>query len=350
MKIVVTMDQLVRPQPGGIGTYVRGLVRGLATAAPDAQVIGVGPRGLTANAPIHSVVASKFSEPVLTRLWRSWPASIPRDAHVLHLTSLAGPVRRSAGARVHAITLQDLLWRDDPSTFTPRGRSFHEDRFRDVVANDHLRVLVTTDAMVTRCLEAGISTERLHRVTLGADDVYPDVDGARALLAQHGVGEHFTLSVGTIEPRKNLERLVVAHRRARTRNEQLGPLVLVGATGWGDVNTDDAVRITNVSAPVRTALYELCHVFAYVPLREGWGLPPIEALRRGARCVVSTTTPSGDGLPVVRVEPTDDEALADALTTALALPNDPVARQQRHDAVASYTWESMAREHVVAWR
>jgi len=62
----------------------------------------------------------------------------------------------------------------------------------------------------------------------------PDPAAADAVLARLDVVGPFLLSVGTLEPRKNLPRLVAAYQAARPRLPEPWPLVVVGPTGWGD--------------------------------------------------------------------------------------------------------------------
>ncbi len=93
--ITISVDQLYRPSPGGIATYVRGLATGLAAVA-DAQlhVRGVAPRGVP-PAGVGELPLELDGAPVgiklLTRLWRRWPLGVAHDSNVVHATSMAGP-------------------------------------------------------------------------------------------------------------------------------------------------------------------------------------------------------------------------------------------------------------------
>ena len=88
-----------------------------------------------------------------------------------------------------------------------------------------------------------------------------------------------------------------------------------------------------------------------MPLREGWGLPPLEALHWGSRVVSSTSVPSTRGRSdVVHVDPLDEASIVDGLARALALSNDEPARQARRASVASLTWTTMAEQHTRVWQ
>ena len=356
--VSISLDQFYRPQPGGIATYVRGLVQGLASLDDESlRLVGIAPRGdptqdvsdlslerVRANAPVN----------VLTRLWARWPLGVPAFSDVVHATSVAGPFAGGKRDAVHAAALHDLLWRDEPSASTPRGIRFHERRLQFLKRREDVRIISTAPGLAQRLIEEGFDPRRLHDSRLGVDDVHtvPDSeDAVRVALAAHGVEGPFTLYVGTREPRKNLERLAKAHALAALTNRELGPLVLVGPPGWGDVDSGDAVALGLVSRSLLQGLYRDAAVFAYVPRAEGWGLPPVEALHAGARVVASVTTPSVvSNYEVVRVDPLNVEAIAEGLVRALSQGDDDEARQRRRASVASLTWRNAALDHLAAWR
>jgi glycosyltransferase involved in cell wall biosynthesis len=156
---------------------------------------------------------------------------------------------------------------------------------------------------------------------------------------------------GTREPRKNLDRLVVAHANARAEHGELGPLVVVGPEGWGSVELAESVVLGEVSRAMLKGLLRESAVVAYVPRAEGFGLPPVEALHQGARVVVSATTPSVAHNPeVVVVDAADVIAIEAGLVSALNLSTAQSAREQRRESVADLTWRNVALDHLVSWQ
>ena len=356
--VSITLDQFYRPQPGGIATYVRGLVRGLASLDDDSlTVTGVAPTG-SPHQSIDDLEVKRVTAPLpveaLTRLWSHWPLGVPRASDVVHATSLAGPYRGGAKRAIHSLALHDLLWRDEPSASTPRGIRFHEQRLQLLRRRGDVRVILTAPGMVGRLVAEGFAPERLHEVRLGVDDdnVVPDSEEiVRAFLLELGVTGPFTLYVGTIEPRKNLERLISAHAAAVIHYDELGTLVLVGPTGWGKVDSADAVVLGVVERSILKGLYRDANVVAYVPRAEGWGLPPVEALHAGARVVASVTTPSvAHNDEVVVVDPLDVTAIEEGLVKALSLSNDEIARSRRRESVSDLTWKNVALDHLASWQ
>jgi len=187
-------------------------------------------------------------------------------------------------------------------------------------------------------------------IRLGVDDesVAPASSAqVREMLSKLGVTGPFTFYAGTREPRKNLAALIAAHRRARATTPELGPLVISGSKGWGEVSTEDAVVVGLVDWNMLKGLYRDCAVFAYVPRAEGWGLSPIEALNAGARVVASTTTPSvNKNENVVLVDPLSEDSIADGLIRALALDEHDEKRKQ---SVSEFTWKNCALDHLAGW-
>ena len=347
--VAISVDQLWRPQPGGIATYVRGLLRGLGELDDAWRVVALAPRGggdQGVKVPVHH---GPLGVKALTRLWSTWALGVAPGVDVVHATSLAGPFR---GAARNSVALHDVLWRDEPQASTPAGVRFHERRLRYVLGRDDLQLVVTSPPLAQRLRAEGVDPQRIHSVRMGVDD---GVEPASAqlvaqLLAEHGVEGCYTLYAGTREPRKNLARLVRAHREARALDAQLGPLVFVGPQGWGDEALGESIVMGTQPRALLKGLVRDAGVFAYVPLREGWGLPAVEALSLGTRVVASSTTPSIEGLAsVVAVDPYSEEEIAAGLLKTLSEGDDGDAKQRRRASVADLTWRSCAQAHLAAW-
>ncbi len=137
----------------------------------------------------------------------------------------------------------------------------------------------------------------------------------------------FVLAVGTLEPRKNLPRLVAAYASLPEDLQRAHPLVVVGALGWDTGPTlsalrtlgDRAVMLGHVSDAALAALYERCAVFCYPSLGEGFGLPVLEAMAAGAPVLTSNVSslPEVGGEAVEYADPRDIEGIAAGLRTLL---------------------------------
>ncbi|MBU6495123.1 MAG: glycosyltransferase family 4 protein [Acidobacteria bacterium] len=353
MRVLLGVDQLSRPQPGGIGSYVTGLLRGLAEVGVASSITTLGPRGSRAPHPLIAHRTTPVGLTLLTKTWSRWPWGVGGELDVLHATSMAGPFGGGPRGVRHTAALHDLLWRDAPELSTPRGVAFHEARLQRIIRDESIRIIASSPLLPDRLRELGVAEERIVLTRLGVDEA--DVaaatrDEVREVLHQRGVDGPFTLSVGTLEPRKNIPTLVEAHRRARREVPDLGPLVLVGPTGWGDVEVGDAVALGRQSRDLLLGLFREAAVVAYVPLSEGFGLPPVEALHQGTAVVASTTVPSvARNERAVRVSPHDVDEVADGLRRAVAEGNDASLRESRRLSVADLTWANCARDHLAAW-
>ncbi|HUZ42632.1 MAG TPA: glycosyltransferase [Acidimicrobiales bacterium] len=353
--ITISIEQLQRPQPGGIATYVRGLAAGLHSLSDSTfDVVGLKAAGPSDDSLPLRTVSAPCSERLLSRIWPIWPLGVPRISDVVHATSMAGPYGGGSSNAVHSVAMHDLLWRDEPGVSTKSGIRFHERRLKLITERRGLRVIVTSPGLTERLVEVGIDESRIHFVRLGVDEDSSDAANeseVRELLASHGVNEPFTLYAGTREPRKNIERLLEAHKIASARNPELGSLVLVGPSGWGGVSTGDATVLGLVSRAMLLGLYRDATVFAYVPRAEGWGLPPVEALHAGTRVVASTTTPSvANNELVTLVDPFDVSSIAEGLVAALSGGVDESNRSVRRESVSDLTWRNVALDHLAAWR
>ena len=363
-KIVITLDQLRRATPGGIGTYVRGLLSGLEEIQPHDgrafDVVGLAPLGPQPD-PLAQlgvdVRSSKLGTRVTTKVWSKIALGVPKDADIVHACAMSGPFAGGTKSAVHSVLVHDVLWRDHHGLTTVRGARFHEARLKLIERRDSLRVLVTSSDLADVLIATGIATERIHVIRLGVDrptETNPPTLNSlidRFQLADVvGPSGNFSVAVGTVQPRKNYERLVAAHTRARAREPELGPLIIVGGRGWGDVNLNGAISVGSVSSEAGHALVAHARVVAYVPLEEGWGLPAVEALVAGRPLVVSRGVPSVRGLDVTfDVDPLNEEEITEALVSAVHCRDDEGARNARRAAVAHLTWATCAKDHLAAW-
>jgi glycosyltransferase involved in cell wall biosynthesis len=170
---------------------------------------------------------------------------------------------------------------------------------------------------------------------------------------QHSIDRPYVLAVGTLEPRKNLGRLVEAWSLLPPELQEAHLLVLVGPRGWDD---SDIVRtaqeagarlLGRVSDEELGALYAGCACFAYPSLQEGFGLPVLEAMCAGAPVVTSNVSslPEVAGDAALLVDPLDPAAIAEAIARVLSdqLLADELRARSRRQA-GTFSWARTARE------
>jgi glycosyltransferase involved in cell wall biosynthesis len=179
----------------------------------------------------------------------------------------------------------------------------------------------------------GLPAEKVAAIHLAAGPEFMPVDrecARQRVKEKFGIVDPYVLSVGVLQPRKNLPLLIEAFARARRLQPIPHKLVLTGKRGWGHegltrlaarLNITDALVLTDyVEDCDLPALYCVADAMAYPSLYEGFGLPPVEAMACGTPTLVSDSPCmpeiAGDGawvLPVIDATPWG-EALARVLT------------------------------------
>jgi glycosyltransferase involved in cell wall biosynthesis len=195
-------------------------------------------------------------------------------------------------------------------------------------------------------------------VPLAANRRFHDPPGASELTPvtrRYGVEPGgYVLASGTLEPRKNLVRLIRAHARLPDELRSANPLLIVGPRGWEET---ELMRVAARAPEVRLAgfvpdgdladLYAGCSVFCYPSLYEGFGLPVLEAMAAGAPVVTSrvSSLPEVGGDAVVYVSPEDEGSIEAALESLLRSPDERAELSARGRArAADYSWERTARQ------
>jgi glycosyltransferase involved in cell wall biosynthesis len=165
---------------------------------------------------------------------------------------------------------------------------------------------------------------------------------------RHGLDSEFVLCTGTLEPRKNLVRVLRAHEGLSRRV----PLALVGPRGWEfEPILDEAGRRDDVHVLGQipdddlVALYQACTVFCYPSLYEGFGLPLLEAMASGAACVTSSVSslPEVGGDAVLYVDPSNVDGICGAIERLLASRQERQALGARASRrAAEFSWNRTA--------
>jgi len=359
MRAAVVLEQCWHRVPGGTATAA---LRQVEAVAKTGRVEQIGVAARHAQAPRRAyqptipVAHLPLPRRVLYETWHrvSWPkverATGPVD--LIHATGYAVPPR----SRPLLVTLHDLAWRHDPANFTRNGVLFFEAGLRRAEADADL-VLCPSQATLDDCAAVGIERGRLRRVPWGLTSQAVDPDDVERVRRTYGLRGRYVLFVGTLEPRKNLPRLLEAMERLPQRDVTLA---VVGPPGWGPdlgPKADALGARVNLIGFVPNGdlgpLYAGAAVMCYPSLVEGYGLPVAEALGHGAPVVTSKGTATeelvsdGTGLAV---DPTDVDAIAGALAEVLA--DDDLADRMRRagrERAARTTWEATAELTIAAY-
>jgi glycosyltransferase involved in cell wall biosynthesis len=268
---------------------------------------------------------------------------------------------------VNVVTIYDLTGLLLPEYHTANNRELQlrKYRFAQEEADAVIAISEATKRDIVTHLK--IPAHRVHVVYGGvSSDLRPitDLEILTQSLAPLGLAsDGYILHVGTIEPRKNLVRLVEAYDQVRKMMPPPIPkLALVGATGWHFEEVFERIDALGLEEHVVFAgqvptdmlpfLYSGAALFVYPSLYEGFGLPVLEAMACGVPVITSNVSslPEIVGEAEVLIDPIDTQALA---TTLVSLLGDAERRQILSAAglarAALFSWERTARDTVAVY-
>ncbi len=360
-------------QGAGIGRYTRNLVRALLDV--DRQDIFTlfsadkpsGSRSFP-HAPNVRTVVGPLSNKRMTTLWHRFRAPLPIEAlagaaDVFHSPDFSLP----PVARAHTVvTIHDLAFITNPECALPSLREYLLRVTPRAVRRANRIIAVSQRTADDLVALMGAPREKITTIYLGVDPgLQPVKDLARlAEVANlYGLRGPFVLAVGTIEPRKNYERLIQAFAKIVGAPGAPTHLVIVGRKGWLYESVFETLELARLGDSVRilehisdsdlAVLYSMASALVTPSLYEGFGIPPVEAMAYGLPVVVS----DGGSLPEVVgdaglvVPARDVDALAGAL---LRIAGDEALREELsrrgRERARLFDWTAAARVTLDVYR
>jgi len=371
MKVALQIDQLFLNAPGGIGTYIRDLVPAMARRDPSLEMTLFHPRSESPEPPepwIRDYPTIQLRG-TMRSLYPRWnvvgrpPLPAPLSStDVVHVTNHAGVAPAGSGQRL-IVTVHDLAFDILPGAFPPRWRVVYRLGLRAAVRRADAIVTPSRNTAEDVLSRTGVDPRKLHVVPLAAS-LPTGTLPSDEVLARLKIRGPYILFVGTLEPRKNLVRLVRAYRRIAAEGFPHS-LVLVGPLGWHHdalmrelalQGPGEIVMTGEISPDELDAVYRAADAFAYPSLYEGFGLPVLEALVRGIPTVASNTSavPEVSGDAAIGVDPRSVRSIAQALSSLVSDVGlaDRMAARARAQA-ERFSWDETARltlqvyEHVL---
>jgi glycosyltransferase involved in cell wall biosynthesis len=352
----------------GISRYIDQLLRHLLPLAPDDRWTVYAPAGvrrlldppantriresrLPTTNPLVRIVWEQCVAPVV--MLRDLPAAVFCPLNVVPLL-----IRRPAVVTVHDLAFLRF----------PEQAQLVKLHYRRLLtrASVHRAAHVLTVSEFTRreVIELlGVAPEKVTVTLVGRDEQLgplPPATVERFRQAQ-GLPERFLLFLSTLEPRKNLQTLLRAYAQVRDALDM--PLIVVGGKGWmyepifrlvDELDLRPHIHFAGFVPREDLGLwYNAATVFVYPSLYEGFGAPPLEALRCGTPVITSNVAsiPEVVGDAAVTVDPTNVEALAAALVRVVA---DPALQEELRRRgplrAAQFSWERTAAGTLQALR
>ena len=264
------------------------------------------------------------------------------------------------------ITVHDLSFLRYPETHpAERVRVMNRRVPKAIAACDY--VLVDSEFVRQEVLEVyRASPDKVVTTHLGVSERFRAMtrEETQPVLARHGL-EHgnYVLSVGTLEPRKNLPATLEAFARLPAALQKRYPLALVGMVGWHMEQLAPRLRQLAAGGTLRTLgyvpdgdlpyLYAGAGAFIYPSMYEGFGLPVLEALAAGVPVVTSNRASLKEvaGTVAAALEPDDFDGLGEALRKALEHDaGDAAGRARRIAWARSFTWQRCAQQTLEVYR
>jgi glycosyltransferase involved in cell wall biosynthesis len=300
--------------------------------------------------------------------WRriAWEQSVlaaaSRKLDLLHGMAFALPV---VAACPMVVTVHDLSFFRFPEAFRRANRTYLS-VFTKLSTRRARRVIVGADSTRRDVIQlCGVRPEKVVTVPYGVTDAFTrgSAEDAAEFRRRKGLPEQFILFLGTLEPRKNIGRLIDAYAALRERRPDAPLLVIAGGKGWFYESLFTQVARLGLAKHILFAgyvpaedlvwWYRSALMFVFPSLFEGFGLPVLEALACGTPTITSceSSLPEVAGDAALLVDPYDIDALVNAM---LRLLNDPELRAAFSVAgvrqAAQFPWSRTATETAAVYR
>jgi alpha-1,3-rhamnosyl/mannosyltransferase len=356
----------------GIGTYSRALWQGLSDLSAtqtDVQIkpyafghqlpaLACGqPEQLARRFPVHALLSGFLKLPLKNS------AAIRQNVDIFHAPDHHIP--RIAGVPTVS-SVMDVIPMLHPEWIKNDLRTLKSWLFNAAIRqSDHI-ITISEFSKQDMVEHLGLSPDRVSVTPLGVEPAYferVDAETRDAVLEKHGLKPGFFLFIGTLQPRKNLPRILQAFDRLPPDVRKEHPLVIVGRDGWNNEDLLPKLHELEQRGEGRwlsylpqsdvMALLQSAVALTFPSLYEGFGLPVIEAF--AARCPViasnSTSLPEVAGDAAWLVDPYDVDSISDAMQGVL---NQPALREQRVELgiarAQEYTWHECARQTLEVYR
>ncbi len=287
-----------------------------------------------------------------------------RPVDLLHVQYTAPPF---CPAPVVA-TIHDLAFEHLPETFTRRGSLQLKLTVRRT-ARKAARIATVSEYSRQDIIRTyKLPPEKVVVTYNGVESQFSPresyVNETEAIGRRFGIERQFLLAVGSLQPRKNLVRLIRAYAKLRSESDDFThQLVIVGRKLWlaDEIFTEvsrqkwskDVILTDYVKDEDLPALYRAADIFVYPSLFEGFGLPPLEAMACGTPVITSNTSslPEVVGDAALLIDPSDEQDLAGAL---LKVVRDASLRSRMREMgieqAKKFTWHAAAEKTLQLYR
>ena len=264
------------------------------------------------------------------------------------------------------ITVHDLSWIRYPETH-PAERVSMMNRYFEKALRQASALITDAEFVRQEIIGTfGVSPEKITAIPLGVESIFrPRAENeTQDVLRTHGLlHKSYFLTVGTLEPRKNLSLVIRAYSALPKSTRKRFPLVVIGMTGWHSTEIEQLIAPLQCAGYIRQLGYisrsDLATIMAgattliYPSIYEGFGLPPLEAMSSGTPVICSnvSTLPEVVGDAGILIDPHDSNALVrhlEAITSDQHLYSDLAVRARKRSL--EFTWAHCAKRTLNVYR
>jgi glycosyltransferase involved in cell wall biosynthesis len=359
MKIGIEAERANLPEPTGVERYAAELIKNLAQLDDQNEYVlyfRTPPqewfKHLPNNFTLRVIPFPKF----WTQIRLSWEL-FWRPVDALMILASVLPLYHPKNS---VFTAHDIAYEFFPDAFTGFMRRYLVFSTRYAVKRAARIVAVSQATKNDLVRMYGADPHKIEAIHLGVDERYAPMpyEQVQPVLDKYQLGyKKYILFVGTMQPRKNIVRLVEAFEKLKKNNHIEEKLVLVGRKGWlwepimkkiETSSASDSIKVLDyVDFDDLPALYNGAAILTLPALYEGFGLPPLEAMACGTPVVVSNVSsmPEVVGEAGGLVDPNSSDSIARGLLTALT---DPEVKQHMSakgiEQAKKFTWRACAKK------
>ncbi|MEW6765794.1 MAG: glycosyltransferase family 1 protein [Pseudomonadota bacterium] len=353
----------------GIGVYTQNLWHSLDALGCDMHGVRFGPRA--APAPElperHTCLRSRFKFQAacssLTGLPFFSTGHCEKQVDVFHATDHHIPKLRRTPV---IATIMDAIPLAHPEWVSKNLRLLKNFAFKRSAGWCERIITISQYSKQDIVEHFNVPPELIDIIPLGVHEAFFErstQEQIEQVLQKHGVRRGSFVFVGTLQPRKNLCRVIEAHRRLPSSIRDEHPLLIIGKYGWGDEALPQTLHrlqhdgrchwLEDVSDAELRPLLQSATALVYPSLYEGFGLPILEGFASNIPVISSNTTaiPEVAGDAALLIDPESVDEIADAmarLADDADMARSLVARGR--DRARTFTWEQCARQTQVVYR
>jgi len=364
----------------GIGKYTQNLIRSLLETDTKNQYVlyfNFFRHFKERKSQVYDLIANSKTlvEIEISKMpaaWKEWLTQtnfpitklLKKEVDVYHTPFFAGVAKNGFPKTV--VTLHDLVFEYFPEHRGDKLSQYYLNRTKLAIEKSKKIIAVSESTKNDLIKNLNVNPDKIGVIYEGVNKNFHPIEDKTLLdkkISKYLATRKYILSVGTLEPRKNLVKLVKAYALLPNPIKRKYKLVLTGKQGWNNSELEKTISNLNLKDKILKTgyipdedlpyLYAGASVFVYPSLYEGFGLPPLEAMACGVPVVTSniSSLPEVVGEAGLKVNPYKEEEIALAIKKILVWEKLATSlRQKSLERAKVFSWEKTARETVKIYK